>query len=82
MDLGVRRGFSRGANEADGSVRRYVETRARMSVMEQRSVSKVEKIKHGGKIYTLMVSIQNILISVPKRKLIRNRWDLSLLSFR
>ena len=37
--LGVRRGLRRGANAADGSERRYVDTRARMSIIEVRCMS-------------------------------------------
>ena len=67
IDVGVKRGLSNGANAGEGSERKYIDNRARISDLIQFSGHECVS-----KLLTLLVGIQNILVGIAKSKVICN----------
>lgn len=70
-DLGVKSGLRRGANDGEGSDKRYAETRARVSAREKHQHMPDQRVHSP---CTFFISIEDISICVSKRKLIGNWW--------
>lgn len=72
IDCGVRIGLIKGAKDGEGLVRRYIEMRASIS-----AVKLVPSPRRLGWVQqTLVISVQEVIVCISKRKLICDGGDL------